>query len=305
MIIAGMVQCPHPMRALSSNKILVVILGAIALAALMVLASGLGGMDFQEGQPFGDGTANSMRSAAIEAIRSVQAIPLQTQLIVWIMLIIMLALVGLLLSPEARKRLIKALIRAALTFWLLSVLFTRYPNFLAQIGLNLSALNGEAGETTTGAPVPEFTPPQSASWMAYLLSFTLVALVLFIAWKIYSFWRELKTSSSDIEAKISKIARASILDLSAGRESTDVILNCYYRMSDAVSQRKSLDRNASMTPSEFASRLEAVGLPSDAVRTLTRLFESVRYGGRRSDPKMANDAVACLTSILQHCGEPA
>ncbi len=293
------------MRALSSNKILIVISGVIALAALMVLASGLGGMDFQEGRPFGTGAANSMRSAAIEAIRSVQAIPFQTQLLVGIMLIIMFALIGLLLSPELRKRLFRAVIQAALTFWLLSIIFTRYPNILAQIGINLSALSGEQGETTTAAPVPEFMPPQSASWVAYLLSFTLVALVLFIAWKIYSFWRELKTSSSDIEAKLAKIARASIADLSAGRESTDVILNCYYRMSDAVSQRKSLDRNASMTPSEFASRLEAAGLPSDAVRTLTRLFESVRYGGQRSDPKMVNEAVACLTSILQHCGEPA
>ena len=293
------------MRAFSSNKILVVILGVITLAALMVLASGLRSMDFQEGQPFGAGAANSMRSAAIEAIRSAQAIPFQTQLLVWIMLIIMFALIGLLLSPELRKRLFKAVIQAALTFWLLSIIFTRYPNILAQIGINLSALNGEQGEITSGAPVPEFTPPQSASWMAYLLSFTLVALVLFITWKIYSFWRELKTSSSGIEAKIAKIARASIADLSAGRESTDVILNCYYRMSDAVSQRKSIDRNASMTPSEFASHLEAAGLPSDAVRALTRLFESARYGGRRSDPKMVNEAVACLASILQHCGEPA
>lgn len=306
MIIAGMVQSPHPMRALSSNKILIATLGLLALAALMVLASGLGGMDFREGQQFGTGTANGVRSAAIEAIRNMQAIPFQTQLTVAILLVVLFAMISMLLSPEMRKRLIKAVIRAILTIWLLSVIFTRYPNILNQLGLNLSALNAESGETTTGAAAPEFTPPQSASWISYLLSFGLLALALFIVWKVYSFWKELNAPSSDIsKTKIAKIARTSILDLSAGRESSDVILNCYYRMSDAVSHRKNLNRNASMTPSEFASRLEAEGIPSDAVRALTRLFESVRYGGQRSNPNMVNEAVACLTSILQHCGEPA
>jgi len=305
-IIAGMVQSPHPMRALSSNKILIATLGFIALAALMVLASGLGGMDFREGQQFGTGTANGVRSAAIEAIRNMQAVPFQTQLTVAILLVVLFAMISMLLSPEMRKRLIKAVIRAILTIWLLSVIFTRYPNILNQLGLNLSALNAESGAPTTGAAVPEFTPPQSASGLAYLLSFGLLALALFIAWKVYSYWKELNAPASDIaKTKIAKIARASILDLSNGRDSTDVVLNCYYRMSDAVSHRKNLNRNASMTPSEFASRLEAEGLPADAVRALTRLFELVRYGGQRSNPNMVNEAVACLTSILQHCGEPA
>lgn len=306
MIIAGMVQSLHPMRALLSNKILIAILGLTALAALMILASGLGGMDFREGQQFGTGTASGIRSAAFEAISNMKAVPFQTQLIVAILFVILFAMIGMLLSPEMRKRLIKAVIRAILTFWLLSIIFTRYPNILNQLALNLSAFNPELGETTAGATAPQFTPPPSASWVSYLLSFGLLALALFIAWKAYSFWRELNAPSSEIsKTKIAKIARASILDLSAGRESTDVILNCYYRMSDAVSRRKNLERRASMTPSEFASRLEAEGLPSDAVRALTRLFESVRYGGQRSNPNMVNEAVACLTSILQYCGEPA
>lgn len=305
MIIAGMVQSPHPMRALSSNKILIAALAFVALAALTILASGLGGMDFRAGQQFGAGTANGIRAAAIEAISNMQAVPFQTQLLVLILLVILFALIGLLLSPEMRKRLLNAVIRAALTVWLLSMIFTRYPNILSQLGLNLSALNAESSETATGAAAPEFTPPQSASWWAYVLSFGLLLLVLFIAWKAYSFWKELNAPSSDLaKGRIAKIARASILDLSAGRESSDVILNCYYRMSDAVSHRKNLNRNASMTPSEFAARLEAEGIPSDAVRALTRLFESVRYGGQRSNPNMVSEAVACLTSILQHCGEP-
>ena len=46
------------------------------------------------------------------------------------------------------------------------------------------------------------------------------------------------------------------------------------------------------------------GLPGDAVRRLTRLFESVRYGDRKSPPKDVNEAVTCLNTILHYCGEP-
>ena len=86
-------------------------------------------------------------------------------------------------------------------------------------------------------------------------------------------------------------------------DSTDVIMNCYFRMSRAVSERRQLTRSESMTPAEFALQLERAGLPGDAVQRLTRLFEGVRYGGRRSGPKDVNEAVSALTSILHYCGE--
>jgi hypothetical protein len=58
-----------------------------------------------------------------------------------------------------------------------------------------------------------------------------------------------------------------------------------------------------MTPSEFAARLEQAGLPAEPVQRLTRLFEKVRYGGLRSTPTEAEEAVACLRDILHACGE--
>jgi hypothetical protein len=74
-------------------------------------------------------------------------------------------------------------------------------------------------------------------------------------------------------------------------------------MSDVVADKRDMQRKASMTASEFAVRLEQAGLPGDAVRRLTRLFESVRYGGKRSDQKDINEAIACLNTILRYCGE--
>jgi hypothetical protein len=59
-----------------------------------------------------------------------------------------------------------------------------------------------------------------------------------------------------------------------------------------------------MTPHEFALRLEQSGLPGEAVGRLTRLFEAVRYGDRKSAPKDVTEAVSCLKTILHYCGEP-
>jgi hypothetical protein len=75
-------------------------------------------------------------------------------------------------------------------------------------------------------------------------------------------------------------------------------------MSEVVSARRGLLRPDAATPREFAERLEHAGLPAEAVNRLTRLFESVRYGTRKSDESDINEATACLASILQACGEP-
>jgi hypothetical protein len=40
------------------------------------------------------------------------------------------------------------------------------------------------------------------------------------------------------------------------------------------------------------------------VSRLTRLFETVRYGDRKSAPRDVTEAVNCLKTILHYCGEP-
>lgn len=137
----------------------------------------------------------------------------------------------------------------------------------------------------------------------YLVSLLIVLGVLFLVWKSYRLWQMINQRLANPLHDLARIARSSLRDLSDGRETTDVIMNCYFRMSDVVSDKKNLQRGISMTPQEFAYRLEEAGLPGDAVRRLTRLFESVRYGVRRAGPKDVNEAVACLTTILQYCGE--
>ncbi len=292
------------MRSFFANKFWIVLLSVLAVGALMGLAIGLKNVSFREAQAFGQNEARTARSTPLDLINAVMSIPLQTQLGIWVLFVLLFVFIGMLMSPEMRKRLIKIAIRVAITYWGLYILFTRYREVLAQIGLNLAPLGETPNIPSNGAPAPVFTPPQSVSWTAYLVSFIVIVSVILVAWKLNALWKELNApfSVSPLQ-KLARIARTSLHDLSSGRDSTDIILDCYYRMSDVILDKKNLDRNASMTPSEFAARLEQAGLPSDAVRRLTRLFETARYGGQRSDPAAVNEAVACLTTIVHYCGE--
>ena len=292
------------MRSFFARKFWVILLAVLAVGALLGLAVGLRNVSFREAQAFGRDEAIEKRAAPSDLIDSIVSIPWQTQLGFWVIFVLLFVLIGMLLSPELRKQLIRAAIRVALTYWALYILFTRYREALAQISLSLAPRANLAGSTSNGAPVPVFTPPSSVSWLSYLVSFGIAVLLIVLAWKLNSVWRELNAPVPDLSMqKLAKIARSSLRDLSSGRDSSDVILNCYYRMSDVISDKKNIVRYASMTPNEFAARLEQAGLPADAVRKLTRLFESVRYGGHRSDSTAVNEAVACLTTILHHCGE--
>lgn len=294
------------MRSFLENKRWVIFLSLLGLGALILLSVGLRDIPFRDGQTFyGGNQIGDFRYVPGAIVNSIVEVPFWTQLSVWAIFILMFVLIGLLMTPEWRKRLIKIAIRVAVIYWGLYIVFVRYRDILVEMGINAGALNAaNSTGASTGNTPPEFLSARTISIASTLLSFGIALLLIVLAWKAYSFWKELNTAGSEPALKkIAKIARSSINDLSSGRNSTDVIVNCYFRMSDAVAEKRKLHRKAAMTPAEFAMQLEGAGLPSDAVQRLTRLFEGVRYGNRRTNPKDVNEAVSCLTTILHHCGE--
>jgi len=292
------------MRSFFSNKVWVLFLAVLALAALVELATGLESMSFRNGHSFGRKEAAPL-GGAVDIGTVLTTVPLKTQIVVWILVVMMFVFIAALFSPELRRRLIRFIIRMALTYWVLYYVLTRHPEILGQLGSSIAALASlPSALGTDGEPPPAFVPPRDDAWIGYIVSFIVAAILVFAAWRLYSSWREINALNAASSAeRLARIARTSLQDLSSGRNSTDVILNCYFRMSDVVSDKKRLKRNEGMTPAEFALRLEHAGLPGDAVKRLTRLFESVRYGGHKTDSRMVNEAVACLTTILHYCGE--
>lgn len=294
------------MRSFFAHKFWIILLSAVALLALTELAIGMKNMKFREAQKFAQRDIGETNNTITSLLNSVTSVPLETQLVVLTLIVGMLVLVGVLLSPELRKRLLRAVIRGVLTFVVVYLIFMRFQgNALDNVVLGAPAAGIGPALPPGGNPAPVYIPPQIPAWVSYAVSFGITALLVFVAWRAYLIWKALNIPTVDTSRnQLARIARASLNDLTSGLNSSDVIMNCYYRMSEVVAHKKRLDRKDSMTPGEFAARLEQAGLPAEDVHTLTRLFESVRYGGYRTSPKMVNEAVACLTTILDYCGEP-
>lgn len=300
-----MVKFPlYMMRSLFQNKRLILLLSALALVALTVLAVSLNQLPFREAQHFGRRQPAASPLPADDMAQMLPDVPLWKQLTVWILISLMVVLIALLLSPELRKRLLKILLRVALTTWAIFFIFRNYGDQL--FGWTVARGENRQPVIDPAAPIPVFQPPQISSGFSYLISFAVALLWLAAIWGLYRGWQrytalmKIKKPLDDL----ARIARSSLDDLSSGRNSSDVIINCYLRMGDVVSDKRRLYRAAAMTPSEFALRLEQAGLPADAVTRLTRLFEAVRYGDRKSGPRDVNEAVSCLKTILLYCGEP-
>jgi hypothetical protein len=229
------------------------------------------------------------------------------QIGLFISLLILAGLVSLLVSAEARKRFLRLLFRLAITYWILTYILKNYADLLTIFnpGMFNELAAAGSGEEAVELPPAIFTPPQQTPLLSYVISVLVVLVTGFVLWRLYLMWkRRYASGSSKTLENLARIARTSLKDLTAGGDSTDVILNCYSRMSDVVAQKKNLQRGLSVTPAEFAANLERSGLPGDAVKRLTGLFERVRYGGQKAGPKDINEAVVCLTSILTYCGEP-
>ncbi len=293
-------------RSLLEDKRLVLLLSLLAMGALVALAVGLGNVPFRDAQPFGREEARGVASIPVQAAAAFVEMPAWMHLGMWGLFILMVVLIAALVSPEMRWRLIKNLIRVAVIYWGFYIFITRFRERLAQIALDLNLTGGDSLSDANGELLPAFAPPSASSSFVYLASFIVALLLVVIAWRLFVFWQKHRSERAlpPLE-KIAKIARASLHDISAGRDTTDAIMNCYYRMSDVVAEKRKLERDSAMTPAEFAVKLEHAGLPGEAVGRLTRLFENVRYGKRRADMAEVNEAVACLTTILHHCGEAA
>jgi hypothetical protein len=155
---------------------------------------------------------------------------------------------------------------------------------------------GELGEV----PTPIYTPPSVPPLVIYLLSLLLALGLVFLFWRLWQWNLQLRPKISPVR-EIGDIARDTMQHLSSGQNLEDAIIECYVRMNETVATRRGLRRMQAMTPTEFAMRLESMGLPAVAVHRLTTLFERIRYGGKASTLDDVRDAKSCLGSIVQAC----
>jgi hypothetical protein len=95
-------------------------------------------------------------------------------------------------------------------------------------------------------------------------------------------------------------AERALQALKTGLDLRNVILHCYWQMTEVLKQEQGLEMDAAMTTREFERLLEARGVPAAPVQQLTRLFEAARYGHRPPGHGDEGRAVDCLTAIVRY-----
>jgi hypothetical protein len=273
----------------------------LALAALMFLASGLTGLDLGAGKPFpfrmGE-LSYPEQGPVIPGGEVVFNIFRVIYMIAWILFPILLLYI--LISPAARKMFLKQVARI-LPFVLALILMARYLQRLSG-NMNLNPGLGQGNPPEFGAyPVPEpiFNPsaPPWAVWAASLgLALLIVGIIALVTWLVIR-----RRKKQEPVLHIAQEAQNALDEIQTGHDLRNVIIRCYFEMSDILNQTRGIQRGVDMTPHEFQKRLEENGLPREPVHQLTSLFEEVRYGQKPLGPPEEQRAITSLSAIASYC----
>lgn len=289
------------MKTLVQNRLLIVLLVLAAIIAISLLAAGIKDMKFREPDPFYFEWPTESGGSLQQIVTQMDALPLVQVVLFWLFIIIFTFIVLLLLNPKYRWRILRAVIRAALIFifitWVMKIIARRLADEVPP-----ATAGGIANSPTVNpSRLPIYSPPSDVPWISYIFSLAIVLGIFLIGWWLWNLSR--RDRSQSIRENIADIARETLDEIAGGRDFSDTVTVCYLRMNDAVNSGHGIRRQDGMTPSEFANRLESVGLPGEPVRRLTRLFEAVRYGAKKPGQDESHEATVCLNAIIAACGE--
>lgn len=284
----------------------------IAIVAIVLLAAGLPRFELLPGQPFPFQilTGQQAGDAAGEPVPA-PTLPLPF-LNLWAMVFVVafvilaaLWIITFILRPQARKRMLARLASYFLWFLMFYLLF----NIIWQLDLT-GANEGEEGaagaelgellnqaEEMPAPPVFIVDPPQ---WFIIVVTVTTLSLLLGLTWYVWQ--RRRSGYEAEPVDEIVREAQQAIDEIHTGRDLKNTVLRCYQEMSRVLGEQRGIERQKAMTPREFEEYLTKIGLRSEHVHRLTRLFEGVRYGAHAPGKREEQEAVACLSAIVDVYG---
>jgi hypothetical protein len=290
------------MKRLLESKVTVALLAIAGLIALALLSAALRDLTFRPPVPF------SFSFGGLFAPGNVgpgMVLPRWKYFMFGGLVILILAVLMFFLDPELRKSMLYKLLRIGLSlaalWWVVTNLFDK--NTMEQL-LKLPGAGGAgAAAPNLETDLPAFVAPQINPWLVLGISFVVGLALVLVGWVLYK-RRPLRGARQAMD-EVAGIARDALNDLQPGHNWDDAIVRAYIRMNEVVVAERGLMRTPGSTPSEFAQRMERIGLPAEAVRTLTGLFEGVRYGGRTSSLAERDLAASALAAIVHSCGRSA
>ena len=276
----------------------ILLLGTVSVL-IIIIAMSLPNLTLSPGQPFAleqaqlgiDGTTTTLQGgqAIIWVIRGIIGLAL---------IIFPLYVVFSMFTQEGRKRLFADIMVISILLLLTSFIQKLPAKEQKQepqpIIVAPRNLNGDSG-----LPVSVFspTPPAWLTPAVILVGSVLVVIIIFV---MIRFFRRTPPSDFLIE-ELAQEAQNAIRALNTGGDLKGTVIRCYSEMTRIVKQQKGIERDTTMTVREFEDHLTNTGLPQEALKTLTRLFEQVRYGGSQAGRLEEQLALSCLTEIVDAC----
>jgi hypothetical protein len=288
------------MKTLSQNKIIVALLALAGILAMSALASGIRDMKFRDPDPFYFEWPFVAGSSFNEIVQQVEALPIEQIIMFWVVIVALTLIIIMAIDPKYRWKIIMAVIRTAIFFIAMTWALKAIAHNMNSTLFTDSAILRNSTTNLDNLNPPVFTPTTEIPWISYLVSLAITLGFAFLGWKLWNLGTRRNTNA--IRQNIADIAKDTLEKIADGRDFGDAVTNCYFRMTDAVKDVRGLERQEGMTPSEFATRLEAAGLPGEPVHRLTRLFEAVRYGAKKPDGQETRNAIVCLNDIIAACG---
>jgi hypothetical protein len=283
------------------EKCRVWLMSGVALSALVILAAGLSELELLPGWPLSEWV-----KLVLDGLRALQGqdtlgpiadVKLVARILPILSLILFTVfIIGLILYPDVRKWMLRES-SWILIFLLLAYFLTR-SDFVQTIKEFIAGPAKFARSPLEG--LPEFEA-RSPSWLIWAASFALaLALAAGIAGFIWAMLRRLRPKSTPMEELVQE-TQAALDALKAGADFRNTIIRCYSQMSETLLIQRGLQRDGAMTPREFEVRLTQQGLPGAPVHQLTLLFEAVRYGAAMPGKREEEQAITCLTAIIEVC----
>lgn len=271
----------------------------VASVLILILAMSLPTLVLSPGQPF------SLEQPQLQAFGASGSLPGGSVIVLFIRGIVALALILFplyvlysLMTAQGRKRLIADLIVIVLLFLLASYLqkLPLLDNMQKQEQV-ASALQNTDEATSLPDSVFVANPP---NWLTPLVIVIASILVVIIVFAGIQFFRQ-PFKAENLLDDFAQEAQNAIEALNTGSDLRITVMHCYREMTRIVKQQKGIERETAMTAREFEDYLISSGLPKEAVQTLSRLFEQVRYGGTLENPHQEALALSCLKDIVNAC----
>jgi hypothetical protein len=297
---------------LTRDQIVRLALFGSAIIAMLLLISGISQLELEPGVSFsriwafllGDFAGLPAGQVAGAPSGSGQALVDIMRVVFFITLVAFpLAVVLVLIDPEARKRVLRGILQVALLLAVFSAFAQNQAREREDVEDRLGNGLGQGQEGEAAEPLTdeEYDPTTIPSWLIWGAS---LGIGLVIAVTLIVVINQIRKSRAEEDVPLIEIARraqTAIDEIGQGGDLRATILRCYAEMMRVVREERGVRRQSAVTAREFTDFLISANLPDQPVVRLTRLFEKARYSSSIPTPSDEQEAVASLQAIVDAC----